>query len=265
MAKTSPLQTAAEWVVQGKALTIGSVPDGFDAMLVADLARVLSKKAPERPAVLVFVARDGQRQALIENGLAFVAPEIEVLSFPAWDCQPYDRVSPNAAIAARRMTVLSRLARTRSGEDKPRILTTTVNAILQRLPRLKRVAGESFSAAPGNVVDINDLARLAGRTTASSVPRPCARPASTRSRGGIVDLYAPGLPIPVRLDFFGDTLELIRSFDPETPALRGPASRARPRADERGAADDRDDQALPPGLSSPSFGARRGTTRSTRR
>ena len=49
-------------------------------MVVADLARVLARKGPERPAVLVYVARDGQRQALLENGLAFVAPEIEVLS-----------------------------------------------------------------------------------------------------------------------------------------------------------------------------------------
>jgi tripartite-type tricarboxylate transporter receptor subunit TctC len=78
-----------------------------------------------------------------------VAPEIEVLSFPAWDCQPYDRVSPNAAIAARRMTVLARLARSRSGEQKPRILTTTVNAILQRLPERKRIAGETFAQQTG--------------------------------------------------------------------------------------------------------------------
>ncbi len=215
MAKTSPLQTAAESVVQGKSLTIGSVPDGFDAMLVADLARVLSKKAPERPAVLVFVARDGQRQALIENGLAFVAPELEVLSLPAWDCQPYDRVSPNAAIASRRMTVLSRLARTRSGEDKPRILTTTINAILQRLPRLKRVAGESFSAAPGNVVDIKGLAGwldVNGFQRTSTV----RETGEYAVRGGIVDLYAPGHAATRRLDFFGDTLESIRSFDPET-------------------------------------------------
>ncbi|MCP8940735.1 transcription-repair coupling factor [Alsobacter sp. SYSU M60028] len=215
MAKTSPLQQAADLVLQAKSLTIGSVPDGFDAMVTADLARVLARKGPERPAVLVYVARDGQRQAQLENGLAFVAPELEVLSFPAWDCQPYDRVSPNAAVAARRMTVLSRLARTRSGEDKPRLLLTTINAILQRVPRLARVATEAFSAAPGNVVDIQALAswlEVNGFQRTSTV----RETGEYAVRGGIVDLYAPGVPAPVRLDFFGDTLESIRSFDPET-------------------------------------------------
>src|SRR5687768_14267811 len=86
MAKSRPLERAADWIGQHKSFTVGSVPDGFDAVLVADLARVLARKGSERPAVLVFVARDGQRQALLENGLAFVAPDIEVLSFPAWDC-----------------------------------------------------------------------------------------------------------------------------------------------------------------------------------
>jgi transcription-repair coupling factor (superfamily II helicase) len=215
MAKLRPLDRAAEWIAQRRSFTIGSVPDGFDAIVVADLARLAARKEPERPAVLTVVARDGQRQQSLENGLAFVAPDIEVLSLPAWDCQPYDRVSPNAAVAARRMTVLSRLARSRSGEDKPRILLTTVNAILQRVPRRRRVAGESFSAAPGNLVDIRDLAQWLennGFLRTSTV----RETGEYAVRGGIVDLYAPGLPVPVRLDFFGDTLESIRSFDPET-------------------------------------------------
>ena len=158
MAKTSPLQRAADDLAKGGSLTLGSVPDGFDALVVADLARALARRAPERSAVLVIVARDGQRQAQVENGLAFVAPDLEVLSLPAWDCQPYDRVSPNAAVSARRMTVLSRLARSRSGEERPRILTTTVDAMLQRVPQRRRIAGETFSAAPGNMVDTQALA-----------------------------------------------------------------------------------------------------------
>ena len=93
---------------------LSSVPDGFDALVTADLARAAAKTGQGRAAALVFVARDGQRQAAMEAALAFIAPDIEVLSFPNWDCQPYDRVSPNGAVASRRMTVLSRLARARS-------------------------------------------------------------------------------------------------------------------------------------------------------
>src|SRR5919112_2932440 len=92
------LTHALEALSAGKGLTLASVPDGFDGLVLADLARGLSGRI-EGAAVLVHVARDGQRQQTLQNALQFIAPEIEVLTFPAWDCQPYDRVSPNNAVA----------------------------------------------------------------------------------------------------------------------------------------------------------------------
>ena len=85
------------------------------------------------------------------NTLAFFAPDILVEQFPAWDCLPYDRVSPHAAIVAQRMIALSRLART-TGRDRPAVLLTTVNAALQRVPARKLVAAQALSAAPGNML-----------------------------------------------------------------------------------------------------------------
>ena len=200
-------------------VTLAHVPDGFDGFVVADLARALAKGA-ERPATLVHVAREGQRAQAFRDAVAFAAPDIEVLEFPAWDCQPYDRASPNAAIAARRMLVLSRLARSRSSADRPRILSTTVSAILQRVPPRDSVARESFSAAPGNSVSTDDLAAWLeiNGFLRSDVVRDTGEYAV---RGGIVDLFAPGMPAPVRLDFFGATLESIRPFDPETQRSTG--------------------------------------------
>src|SRR5918993_4218045 len=144
------LNRALDALKKGQNLTLSSVPDGFDALAVADLARGLSGLV-EGPAVLVHVARDGQRQQNFANSLGFIAPEVEILTFLAWDCQPYDRVSPNAAITAQRMTTLARLARSKTSEDKPRILSTTVNALVQRVPPRPKIAAEPFSAAPGNV------------------------------------------------------------------------------------------------------------------
>ena len=78
----------------------------------------------------------------------FAAPEIEILDFPSWDCQPYDRVSPNAAISARRILVLSRLARSRTALERPRILSTTINALLQRVaPSRQDRGGHVFRGA----------------------------------------------------------------------------------------------------------------------
>ena len=80
---------------------------------------------------MVHVARDDARLAAIRASLKFFAPELPVLTFPAWDCLPYDRISPNAEIAAARMATLAALA---GGWNRPAAVLTTVNAATQRVP-----------------------------------------------------------------------------------------------------------------------------------
>ncbi len=214
------LKRAVASLARDGTLTFASAPDGFDAFCIADLTRALAREAERRAVVLVHVARDGQRARAFNEAMSFAAPEIEVMDFPSWDCQPYDRVSPNAAVTAARTTVLSRLARSRTALERPRILSTSIDAVLQRVPPLKQVAQESFSAAPGNAVDMEALSHWleANGFARSSTVRDTGDYAV---RGGIVDLYPPGMPQPVRLDFFGDTLESIRTFDPETQRTSG--------------------------------------------
>ncbi|MBO0733972.1 MAG: transcription-repair coupling factor [Methylocapsa sp.] len=199
----------------GGPVTLASVADGFDAFCVADLARALATEAANQSAALIHAARDGQRARAFRETLAFAAPDLEILDFPAWDCQPYDRISPDPAIAARRIVALSRLARSCPAIERPRIITTTVNALVQRVPPRDLIASDTFSAAPGNVVDRDALVswlEVNGFGRASSV-----RDAGEYAvRGGIVDLFPPGAPQPIRLDFFGDTLESIRAFDPDS-------------------------------------------------
>ena len=157
--------------------------------------------------------------AQVARALSFFAPDIEVMEFPAWDCLPYDRVSPHAGVVAQRMTALSRLARVK-GRDQPSVLLTTVNAALQRVPAREFVATQALSVAPGNVVDMQgivDWLELNGFMRASTV----REPGEYAVRGGILDLFPPGMDMPVRLDFFGDTLETIRTFDAETQRSEG--------------------------------------------
>src|SRR5262249_57128925 len=85
------------------------------------------------------------------RALTFFGPDIEIMEFPAWDCLPYDRVSPNASVVAQRMIALSRLVRVK-GRDKPSILLTTINAALQRVPARDFVSTHALSVAPGNVI-----------------------------------------------------------------------------------------------------------------
>ena len=197
------------------AVTLSSTPDGAEAMVLADLARERRSGAGgDGIPALVYVARDGQRMQMAADGLSFFAPDVEVLQLPAWDCLPYDRVSPNAGVVARRLNVLAKLA-SAGKHDKPVILMTTVNAAIQRVPSREWMAAHAWSAAPGNRLDMSQLVQSLELN--GYMRTPTVRDTGEYAvRGGILDLFAPGTDLPVRLDFFGDTLESIRTFDPET-------------------------------------------------
>jgi transcription-repair coupling factor (superfamily II helicase) len=219
-------RSPAERLAPGKPLLLAGVADGAEGLVIADLARAVAASAKAPAVSAAVICRDGPRMATLSRALAFFAPDIEVLEFPAWDCLPYDRVSPHAAVVAQRMTTLARLAPPpypppQAGEgrvgarERPAVLLTTVNAILQRVPARETVARQSLAAAPGNVLPMAGITQwleLNGFTRASTV----REPGDYALRGGILDLFPPGMNEPVRLDFFGDTLESIRSFDPET-------------------------------------------------
>jgi transcription-repair coupling factor (superfamily II helicase) len=186
----SILGNPADGLVAGRPLTLMGVADGAQGLVVADLAGALAAR-PDAPAVsLVMVCRDGPRMAALCRALGFFAPDLTVLEFPAWDCLPYDRVSPHAGFVAQRMTALSRLARVK-GRDQPSVLLTSINAVLQRVPGRKFVAAQSLSVAPGNVVAMDGITawlELNGFVRASTV----REPGDYAVRGGIIDLYAPG-------------------------------------------------------------------------
>ncbi len=219
-AATSALKTALARLEAGDKLLLANAPEGFDAFVAADLARAMAEKAEGQAAVFVHVARDATRSAQFREALRFAAPFVEILDLPGWDCQPYDRVSPSAAVASRRMTALARLARSKSSAEQPRVIATTVDCLLQRVPPRERIAADTFSAAPGNLVEM-DL--LTGWLSTNGFLRSSTvrEPGEYAQRGGIVDLFAPSMPAPIRLDFFGNTLELIRAFDPETQRTTG--------------------------------------------
>jgi len=212
-AKSQVLSPAAR-LKPGRPLTLAGIADGAEGLVIADLARAIAAGASPPAISTAVICRDGPRLAMLSRALGFFAPDIEILEFPAWDCLPYDRVSPHAAIVAQRMTALARLAAVK-GRERPAVLLTTVNAILQRVPARDIVGKQSLSAAPGNVLPMSGITHwleLNGFNRASTV----REPGDYAVRGGIIDLFAPGMGEPVRLDFFGDTLESIRSFDPET-------------------------------------------------
>lgn len=181
---------------------LSGAPEGFDAAL---LAKELAKGKS-----VIHVARDDRRLAAMRGALAFFAPHAVVLDFPAWDCLPYDRVSPNADISATRMATLAALS---AGMPGPFVLLTTLSAAMQRVPAREVLAGASFSAQAGKRVDegaLRDFLVRMGFSQASTV----SEPGDYAIRGGIIDIFPPGEGGPVRLDLFGDVLDDARRFDP---------------------------------------------------
>jgi transcription-repair coupling factor (superfamily II helicase) len=207
-------QSPADLLAPGRPLTLAGVAEGAEGLMIADLARAVAARSGAPATSLLVICRDGPRMAALARALGFFDPGLGVQEFPSWDCLPYDRSSPHAGVVAQRMTALSRLARLK-GRDRPAVLLTTINAALQRMPARDLVADQSFAVTPGNVLDMQGITRwleLNGFARTATV-----REAGDYAvRGGIIDLYAPGMAEPVRLDFFGDTLESIRSFDPES-------------------------------------------------
>jgi transcription-repair coupling factor (superfamily II helicase) len=212
--RRSPVRALVERLVPGRPLVLAAVADGAEGMVLADLARAVAADAAAPAVSLAVICRDSSRLAMLARAFAFFAPDIALLEFPAWDCLPYDRVSPHPGVVAQRMTTLARLAGN-PDRTRPTVVLSTVNAMLQRVPPRETLMRQSQSAAPGNVLPMANVIRwleLNGFNRAATV-----REAGDYAvRGGIVDLFAPGMEAPVRLDFFGDTLESIRRFDPET-------------------------------------------------
>ncbi len=187
----------------GRRVTVGGAPEGFDASLV--LREVERAGGP-----VIHVARDDKRLSNMREALRFFAPDMPVLTFPAWDCLPYDRVSPNADVAAARMGTLAALS---GGAPSRFVLLTTLNAAMQRVPSREVVAQSAFSARVGERIDEGALRDFLVRMGFAQAPS-VTEPGDYAIRGGIIDIYPPGHGGPIRLDLFGDTLDGARRFDP---------------------------------------------------
>ncbi|MBO4644345.1 MAG: transcription-repair coupling factor [Alphaproteobacteria bacterium] len=197
---------------RGECLLAG-VPDGYAAVVLADMAK--------QTGDVLHICRDDVRLASLAEQLAFFAPDVDVLQFPAWDTVPYDRVSPNTDIVAKRLETLSIL---HSGKArKARIVLTTVNAVLQRVPPVDFFK-TSLSAEAGKSFDEQAFHKFLEKNGYQRTEQ-VMEAGEYAVRGGIIDVFAPGTPEPLRLDLFGDELETIRTFDPMTQRTTGQIDR----------------------------------------
>lgn len=163
--------------------------------------------AETRPVVLVAPTERAAQD--LANALTDFVPEENVAVFPAWETLPHERLSPSSDTVGRRMAVLRRLAH--PNEIAPiKVLVTSARAFIQPIvaglgdvPALNIATGDEFSLERL----VTELSRL-GFDRVDLVDRR----GQFAVRGGIVDLFPPALEHPVRVEFWGDTVEEIRAF-----------------------------------------------------
>src|SRR4051812_47613564 len=192
----------------GHPLTLAGLPTGFLPWLAADLSRAAHGTGKGGRAVTI-VADEAAMRALAETAPSF-APEVEVLTFPGWDCLPYDRASPALRVMAERLATLNALQAPR---DKPQCLIATASAATQRVLTPFRIRQLTRRIAEGERIEREVLIRqlnALGYQRADTV----AEHGEYAVRGSLIDVFPAGEDLALRLDFFGDEIDSIRCFDP---------------------------------------------------
>ncbi len=180
---------------------------------------------------ICYLALSEESAAEIAEAIAALFPEIQLLVFPPWDCLPYDRVPPSRHCMGRRMDAL-RIWNTPS--DAPKLMLTSLDAALQRVPPANVIADGNLALVVGERFDHDAFSDFIQRT--GYVEEGVADdPGELAVREGVIDIYPAGAPGPMRIVLSkDDVVQELRGFDRITQrteshleqVIFGPASEA---------------------------------------
>lgn len=176
---------------------------GSSASLVA---AALGTNAPR--TVLIVLAHPRDVDGWTEDLVSFTG--MRPLFFPAWDRLPSD-ASTVDEVAGQRLRALKQL----EGDAPPRFVLTTVHALMQPVPDRRQLAQRRRMLKVGETIAPESLAQWLvehGFHPSDAVEQP----GEFSRRGGILDLFPLDAESPLRLEFFGDDIESIRQFSPQT-------------------------------------------------
>ncbi|HPU12995.1 MAG TPA: CarD family transcriptional regulator, partial [Aeromicrobium sp.] len=165
--------------------------------------------ALESPGSTVVVVTATARAAedLVAAIGALIGPE-KVAEFPAWETLPHERLSPRSDTVGRRLAVLRQVVH--GGENRPRIVVAPVRSMMQ--PQVKGLADiEPVEVLAGQEVELDLVVQRLAAAAYSRVDL-VERRGEFAVRGGIVDVFPPTEDHPIRVEFWGDTVEDVRQF-----------------------------------------------------
>jgi len=194
----------------GKKFTHSRPIGSGDALL---LARFVQQQRDAGRMAAIFTAEPGDTQRL-EDELKFFAPELKVAVFPDWETLPYDSFSPHQDLISERLATLWELLQSKKTKSIDVVLMPASTA-LARLAPPSFLAATTFNFKQKQRLDEASLRAqltLAGYTNVSQV----VQPGEYAVRGGLIDLFPMGSAVPYRVDLFGDEVDSIRTFDPDS-------------------------------------------------
>ena len=201
----------------GQRFTFSGLVGSADAALIAQSA---VRYRNDFSVMVIFCAQAQEAQRLLEEIPEF-APQLKVRLLPDWEILPYDHFSPHQDLVSERLATLYELL-----NGSCDIVLVPVTTVLQRLGPPQFLSGHTFFFRQND--RLNEAAlklqlQQAGYDPVSAV----MRPGEYSIRGGLIDLFPMGSSLPYRLDLFGDEIEQIRAFDPDTQRSLYPVKEVR--------------------------------------
>ncbi|WP_353115598.1 transcription-repair coupling factor [Microbacterium sp.] len=205
-----------------------SLVDGLDAPAIAGL---LGRRASAgHPASVLVVTPTGRRAESVAAALGAYLDDAEILTFPAWETLPHERLSPSPDTVGRRLDTLRRIT-TWSGE-RPLVVVASVRAALQPLAANLGDAAPLELRVGGRGLELENAVEQLIERAYSRVDM-VSRRGEFAVRGGILDVFPPTAEHPSRVEFFGDEVDQIRAFSVadqrslpgDVPVVLLPASR----------------------------------------
>ena len=194
-------------IAPGKRFTLPRPPGSADALLLARFATKL--RAGSKATTAIFTADPADTGRLAEE-LGFFAPELRVSVFPDWETLPYDTFSPHEDLISERLATLWKI-----GRGEVDVVIMPAATALVRLAPPSFLAAYTFLFKQKQRLDeaaLKAQLTLAGYTHVSQV----VSPGEYAVRGGLIDLFPMGSAVPYRVDLFGDEIDSIRTFDPDS-------------------------------------------------
>ncbi len=201
----------------GQRLTVSRLTGSSDAAVIAQQALNHRKSF----SVMVIICANALDASRLQEEIPVFAPNLAVRLLPDWEILPYDAFSPHQDLVSERLATLHELL---TGACD--IVLMPVTTALQKLGPPSFLAAHTFFFKKGDKLDEKALRlqlQQAGYDPVSAV----VRPGEYSIRGGLIDLFPMGSPLPYRIDLFGDEIDQIRSFDPDSQRSLYPVQEVR--------------------------------------